>query len=353
MESTRNNSSEYKPSASDVEVWQTLRAANAEESPICSVGHFLFDRPLDRKATQELFITAVSDDTADNVRLLLDAGADPNHPIEGVYALILAVETNNLECVDMLLKAGARTDVESTVGVSALGKSVMYCTLLNSSMPTRSSMEMLLAYGADPNRTDSFNMSPLHHAIGHHNHLAVEKLLLSGADVNLMSGNSIVCALIPHMDACFHVCPPTYDLPRALLSLMAGLKYSCKLHGQHMYDLIMKFLDNTKIIWYSFKDSSDDHRWESYLDIVRMACSVGYTPSMHQMDCIIMSYPQKRYKMRLRKFRDHPRALKDLCRLYIRSSMSGNMFSEVALLPLPNDIKDFILIRSRVYFTRI
>lgn len=90
------------------------------------------------------------------IRTLLELGADPNAPVDdGFPPLIAALATGRDQP-----GATKRTDVENVI-------------------------QLLLAFGADPNQRGINDYTPLHMAVAERNPLALQRLLEGGADPDL------------------------------------------------------------------------------------------------------------------------------------------------------------------------
>jgi hypothetical protein len=90
------------------------------------------------------------------IRTLLELGADPNAPVDdGFPPLIAALATGRDQP-----GATTRTDVENVI-------------------------QLLLAFGADPNQRGINDYTPLHMAVAERNALALQRLLEGGADPDL------------------------------------------------------------------------------------------------------------------------------------------------------------------------
>lgn len=70
----------------------------------------LVDMPLENQKYPSALSAAAAAGYADNVRILLEAGADPNLPLKGEFgsALAAAEDANRTDCVELLLEAGAQ-----------------------------------------------------------------------------------------------------------------------------------------------------------------------------------------------------------------------------------------------------
>ena len=118
--------------------------------------------------------------TAEELKTLTQAeGFDPNLPIEGRLVLVSAAKTDNVDFVRILLEAGADPNLWDTDRCkNALG--------IASRSGDLTTLKLLLAHGADPNLPPIPGTSPpLSYAT--HRVLLVKELLAHGADPNLPS----------------------------------------------------------------------------------------------------------------------------------------------------------------------
>ena len=160
-----------------------------------------------------LLENAVSVGNAQAVRILLEAGADPNKRFEngytalytacrstpdiglasllleygakangrtsfGMTALFGAVENKNEAVVDLLLEHGARIDVKTHCRGETL---LHYAAMLSSA----AIVEKLLRRGADMDARDRTGKTPLHYAAERGNAGNVEALILGGAKIHV------------------------------------------------------------------------------------------------------------------------------------------------------------------------
>jgi hypothetical protein len=93
------------------------------------------------------------------VRTLLELGADPNAPADDGFPPLIAA----LACSRDVPGAPKRPDVDDV-------------------------LQLLLAFGAEPNRRGINDYTPLHMAVAERNALAVQRLLDAGADPDLRTG---------------------------------------------------------------------------------------------------------------------------------------------------------------------
>lgn len=111
------------------------------------------------------------------VRLLLDAGADPDVTNDhGRDALMSAAEAGHLEIVQELLRRGADVRAKDERGATAL--------LLASLRNRAPVVAELIRAGADVSARDKFGQTPLHVATVRGRMQVARMLLANGADVN-------------------------------------------------------------------------------------------------------------------------------------------------------------------------
>jgi ankyrin repeat protein len=123
------------------------------------------------------------------VRLLIDAGADPNIADEfGNTALIFAATTSNDEAISLLLDAGAEPDVENNFGFRVLNAV--------SVGGNASTARILIDAGANPMTPCQFRYTPLTGAVSNGNLEIIRTLLEAGAHPDVQDnyqGNTALC----------------------------------------------------------------------------------------------------------------------------------------------------------------
>ena len=129
------------PAAQPLALIEAAKEGNLEEV------RRLLDEGADPNATTDFqefaLMGAVSNDRPDVVALLLDRGASPNlRDMHGQTALFMAAYERNPQVVTMLLDAGAEVDVVTNAGETALLRSVIW--------QDRDTVDLLLKAGAKP-----------------------------------------------------------------------------------------------------------------------------------------------------------------------------------------------------------
>jgi ankyrin repeat protein len=124
-------------------------------------------------------------DLLDSQRLekLLADGFDPSaYCAVGYYPLELAAMRRNVDCVRLLLSAGAQPDVTSDK--TRPSNTLVYATRGTMSPAAMALIcQMLVEHGAKPGGNDPMQDSPLHAAVKAGNHEAVKLLVNLGADI--------------------------------------------------------------------------------------------------------------------------------------------------------------------------
>lgn len=121
----------------------------------------------------------------DEVRRLLQTGADVNKPLDGIgiTALMLAAHRGDVEMVKLLLKAGANPNAAG--GVAHVGFFTPLTMAMNPKNKNRLEViDALVTGGAQLNPPPTFPESPLDAAINANDSEMIHALLKRGADVN-------------------------------------------------------------------------------------------------------------------------------------------------------------------------
>ena len=112
-------------------------------------------------------------------QLLLEGGADPNcKSLHGDIPLHMAVMSGHTGVVHMLLNGGAQPNKEDKNGCTALHIAV------NNYSNSKYVVQMLLERGADPNMTNQWGQTPLHFASTKQYKDVIKVLLDRGAQLN-------------------------------------------------------------------------------------------------------------------------------------------------------------------------
>ncbi|WBA80866.1 ankyrin repeat domain-containing protein [Endozoicomonas sp. GU-1] len=176
------------PQARDGSDWTALHRATwkfGKQSIMlmkCLLDHGADINARNRMGRTPLF-NAVIRDALPAVNILLSEGADPNIPDNydrtALDSAVLGMSTN---MVDDLLAHGANPDTPG--GSDSDGRSNALCMALRKQYRD-DIVDMLFAYGANPNRASKEGDTPLHVAIEKSNATGVDKLLAHGANPNI------------------------------------------------------------------------------------------------------------------------------------------------------------------------
>lgn len=126
-------------------------------------------------------VKACSENNYDAVDKLIDSGADIDHI--GIYkysALMISAREGNTEIVDLLIRKGAKIDLEDGNGRTAFN----YASGGSDKIDI---LELLFDAGADIDHLDKDNNTPLMHAINLNCNPAVNFLIKKNANINIQN----------------------------------------------------------------------------------------------------------------------------------------------------------------------
>ena len=133
-----------------------------------------------------LLMIAATNGNTDIVRLLIDAGADPNGTGEDISGpLSRAAYMSHFEVVKLLVQAGAKVNIRKTL--SSVGETILahYVNLERVEL-----VKLLLDQGANADTGDKFGWTPLMNAV-HSQNLEMVQLLLPHSNPHIKSEKAI------------------------------------------------------------------------------------------------------------------------------------------------------------------
>jgi len=129
------------------------------------------------ETTTNLFATLRSNSKVEQVKALIEAGADVNAADNnGVTPLLIAAGKQNPNFSLMLLEAGANPNTQNVYGASPLENAARHGNVQIA--------DLLIEAGADLNIQDEDGLTPLHHAASGTNSEICSMLIDAGADIN-------------------------------------------------------------------------------------------------------------------------------------------------------------------------
>ena len=270
---------------------------------------------------------AVIGDTA-RLRTLLRDGADVNGgQSDGVSReetpLMLAAEMSNLQCMDILIEAGADVNSKAQGGHTALNVAVWRNNV--------ESVNKLIGAGADVNSVNLYGRTALFHATRHGYHKCVKCLIDGGADVNIVD-HSGETPLIATANGCIQSSDTTDRITCIQLILRAGAYVN----------------NNNDSDDHHTGQHTDPHRFTEKPDHITMETAFlllaggeravigGITPALLGVDA--KNGPTK------------VSSLKHLCRETVRGRLTSlsplNLFLQVPRLQLPWLLSDYLLYKA-------
>ena len=171
---------------------QAVRREGLETAVLLIEAGAVVDAQADEGKGNTALMAASSEGHVEAVRMLLDAGADPNlRKGDGATALIMAVSGGNVEIVRMLLDAGADLNVQNNEGDTAL---ILAAGRYDDARVPM--VKLLLGAGADPNLENNEGATALSLATGKGDLELVRLLLAAGADPNVQDGNGDAALMV-------------------------------------------------------------------------------------------------------------------------------------------------------------
>ena len=270
---------------------------------------------------------ALIGDTA-RLRALLRDGADvnggqPDGVSCGETPLMIAAEMGNLQCMDILIEAGADVNSKAQGGHTALNVAVWRNNV--------ESVNKLVCAGADVNSVNLYGRTALFHAARHGYHKCVKSLIDGGADVNIVDHTGET-TLIATANGCIQSASTTDRITCIQLILRAGAHVNIKNNKKESDD-------------HHYGQDNAPHRFTERLDPITMETALllfaageksifgGVTPVMLGADA--KNGPTK------------VSSLKHLCRETVRGRLTSlsplNLFLQVPRLRLPWLLSDYLL----------
>ncbi|XP_071103928.1 ankyrin repeat domain-containing protein 7-like isoform X1 [Haliotis cracherodii] len=251
----------------------------------------------------------------DVVKYLIDKGVDVDCQTSSKRcALTEAVCLNRLHLVDALIKAGADLELEDIKGTTALGHAVMQ---LRVSIKV---VNRLVEAGCDVNRRTQKGATPLMFAVSLKKLDKIKALIKAGADVNAVDSGCVTPFHLATNDG------QSVNIAKLLLQ-----------NGAHP-DLKDRF-GRTPL------DNAVAQGKLRVLQLLLMAdCDRSYsllTSEAVQMLCDRVPV----FRDWLYKEMYNPKSLKRLCRGSLRHSLTLKGLTTIDELPLPQTLKDFLLVR--------
>ncbi|XP_064647136.1 26S proteasome non-ATPase regulatory subunit 10-like [Lineus longissimus] len=252
------------------------------------------------------------------IKMLIEACSKVNaQNREGRTALHVATRLGNIEIVKELVKGGARVNAETEDYKTSLH--------VASWKGHDDIVKYLISSGADVNRADMDGTTAMHWAAKHNKNDLIEYLIDSGAKVSL--GDKLKRG-------------PIHE------AALRGNTEAVQLLLKHGARLDQRTKDGSSLVSYILDKSQ--HFTEDLTELLLIA---GANP--HGIFSTIMprdSLETKRIKGVILNFQYSVPSLMNISRVYIRRQLSEanrgrSIIKDIAELPLPNLMKDFILLK--------
>lgn len=271
------------------------------------------------------------------VKQLIEAGCDVNIGSQDHAPIFLATRMGQLNIVKMLCEAGCQKDFCNKYGVT----SVSEATLKGHDQV----LKYLLEVGCSPNISDMYDQSPLHIAVIMGRLSCVKLLMEAGAnwklrnhnrenifDLALQMGKADILEYF--LEEGFEGSPKT-STPLGLKNIVALFEHG---HAKTLAVLLKGCADLPILNCIGMLPM---FRNKTHLLKLLLHSGIQTIPaSLLAVD----SYQCKETADWLKEFHSNPRRLQDICRISIRRTLGNRVLYSVKHLPLPADMKNFILL---------
>ena len=253
---------------------------------------FLIEEGADVSKSKEVLLQTVKRNDAKNLKLLLQVGADVNGS-QGTKALIIAARLELVDCVNILLDAGAY------VNDIYMSTTAFHAAAIRDSPEA---INLMLKAGAHVNIRDSKGRTPLLNAVHNISVSSVDVLLKAGADVNVNdnAGNTVLFL------------PSIWFSVKRLNSYKLVLREKVKVnvtnnHGFNALSRFLKDLENDHL--YARRKTSTDKELEE--EFVKLLYAAGETVD----------------ESKVRKVPDYLKASTDICLKTMCREILSNMYA--------------------------
>ncbi|RDD44087.1 Ankyrin repeat and SOCS box protein 13 [Trichoplax sp. H2] len=270
---------------------------------------------------------AASSGGADCVKILLQAGANPNaKEVNGLSPLHLAVYHGRASCVEVLLNNGCKVDARTRFG----------CTPLHNAAYFEKSdcARLLLKFGADINAVESWGQTPLLLAAQKGSADLLRLLIDHGAAGNIVSKVQAESPL--------HACCKCLNLECVQMLLDAGADVAIKnstgrtpLHeiiasGQECEDLVQMLLS------YGAPVNVPDNAGSTVIDLVDQQYNRPFATREHLKRFAFL-------KNIVQSVNGSPMPLSQMCKINIRRSLGPSKLEMISELNFPEVVKESLV----------
>ena len=278
---------------------------------------------------KSLITIASYNGSADIIKLLLKHGGDANTvDIRGYSALHIAAWHGHCETVKVLLEAGAKND-EQTLDKNTPLALAAHGTHLDC-------MQLLLSFGCDVNNADRDGDTPLFYAANNGMTDGVRVLLENGAnpDVRDCSNASVLWVA---------VFKGHKDIVKQLLAANVKMEVASRGMDRHPWsDQVYHFYDSPKTPFYVAIE-------KQLHEITVLLIISGY--NLHKEKWLLKGNIQENEKSAeflnsLTQYMQIPLSLYAICRNYLRQYFGRELHKTVGKLCLPVSVKNYLTLKS-------
>lgn len=198
----------------------------------------LFDFLKQKKTGGKDFLKAISNGDIQELRRLLDRGAEIDWQSNvGISGLMQALIYNQFKLADFMVDRGCDLNLSDQDGYTALIYIINANLLDKQQAEVLSLMEKMIAKGANIHAADKSGASAIHHAVSRLYPSAVERLIVNGADVDMQNSSGVTPLMMTIQSGDPNKC---HEIAATLLGYGADINLRTS-GGKSVIDLVIEY----------------------------------------------------------------------------------------------------------------